>query len=241
MTILNITLTPRAAWLASDTLITRSPEGMVLPPAFTTTDPEVARAADVGLCLAGAQEAGHARKFAVFERSRAASGGYGHVEPQMLWLETMRQADLEEVEQIVDDAPGALAQIAAALEERGGYVPSFSIVVLGWSRRQGRALGWSFASGDGFKATPLPDGHSFMPTAEATPAEFPRLDRLWTLAERGQAIEAFHRALARHPGPLLPRGQGLERQQRHRRHALAGRGERGGGQVPGAGGGVGGS
>ena len=81
------------------------------------------------------------------------------------------------------------------------------LLAVGWSARAGRAIGYAFASHEGFRPMATEGGHTLCPFPSADDPDYDGLFDLFEPAKSGTGIEAFHLELARNqvrgfrPGP----------------------------------------
>jgi hypothetical protein len=205
MTTMIATVTERAAWLSQDSALSDSPAalagiagaGDVMA---VRSAEDWGRALKQGLAGAGATKAatpiGFASKIIVVPHLRMAIGGSGSYRFHLAWARSVLAGltGARSIEEVDAAAPELLKRFH---NELNPSLPQY-VCHIGWSIRQGRALGFIYASGDGFRSLQLlaGQGHSLTPAPATDDGRYDALCDAWGPAAVGQGTLAFHAAVA---------------------------------------------
>lgn len=194
MTLLNATVTPEAGWLSTDEAFGTRPAGVELPRA---TVGSVAQAtADLGGHRAerGAKAAAFGRKFLALPKQKLVAGGAGSLALWLAWCGALATQE-HGLDAAAELSPVWLRDLATLQPDA-----ELQALLVGWSVRRRRALGYAFVSASDFEPVEVARNHvmSPMPPPDDT-GELARLSRDAAEGWRVEAwrVEAFHTALAR--------------------------------------------
>lgn len=189
MTLLCCTVTPTTAWLTTDSgAFELDPGGM----------PEAATSEGTATPPQGRQEGDPARlvclgaKLLVMPQGRVALAGAGH---RLALLAVAGEVALagHGFDALVPGLPSYLNGMVRELpEDRRNLL----LMVFGFSDREQRALGFAYASGEGFAPRAL-TGHCWMPNPDPEAPGYDRLRLLARTAEAGQLVPELHLEVAR--------------------------------------------
>lgn len=196
MTCLNATVTPGRAWLSADTRISQVVPGALREGGVTADAAEAHRSAtEPGRPGPAAPVVGHMAKVVALPGARFATAGSGSFGGFWRWVHGLLVADpAPGLDEVADAAPARLAAILAGLpaDER-----TMTVIMVGWSARAGRCVGYAYGSRDGFRPAEMLANHAFCPTPAWGGPDHPEMRRLSEAAAGGREVEAFHLALGR--------------------------------------------
>ncbi len=190
MTAIAVTLTKRAAWLSSDSYLSQvTPEQLAMPALSGEEITSTPRADAVHLPCAG-----HRNKLWHSDEAKFAVAWAGAMAPADEFRRFCEQCLWSSVDDLAQIAPDMLNQALARVA-----VPwrQLMTIVVGWSPRAGRCVGYSFRSSEGNRREELPDGHRFQPIWPADDPMAETLSRTGHYAALGAEVEAFHLAACR--------------------------------------------
>jgi len=96
----------------------------------------------------------------------------------------------------VVDVDRIAPELFRAISSSRGLLAPTVIIHAGWSRREGRARGFMYVSDNGFQSVELDSVNAVGPAPHPDYPEYQRITDLWPGAEQGHNVEAFHVALA---------------------------------------------
>lgn len=193
MTAINLTFSPGAGHLSTDTLWSELIEGTVPGAQSVATIEESVEQLTKGPAApfkARAFENGP--KFSIFTQARTVIACTGPIWAFANFVQEMAPLDPAEAEDIADAAPARLAALAAECP----FPASFVVLMIGWSRRENRALAWMFASDMNYAAVPI-DEDTSTPTLMPDPMQAWVLRHAQRAAARGKGVETYHLELMR--------------------------------------------
>lgn len=197
MTVLNLTITEQRAMLSQDTGVTPVEEGQERSAGVAEDEEEKRRAfADAWGADGTTQEdsADHMVKVAGFPDLHLMVGGVGGAGVYFEWLEAVLELGAEDLDDLVELAPEALVRI---VNETTCRPASLSTVVVGWSPKEQRVLGYLFDGSQGFRPLRLDEGHTMVPPYDAEDEYLDSLSEAWEAALGGdeEAMLDFHQQL----------------------------------------------
>lgn len=189
MTLLNATVTPETAWLATDEAFGLRPDGVTLPAA--TMGSAAAALGELGRHQAehGARAHAYGRKFLSLPGQKMVAAGAGDLTLWLAWCGALATQG-HGFDTAAELSPGWLRDLATLQPDA-----PLQAVLLGWSPRRRRVLGWAFVKDNGFEPVEVARNHIMAPMPP--PDDTGELAALSRDAAEGWRVEAFHTALAR--------------------------------------------
>lgn len=134
----------------------------------------------------------HGGKIVVRPGLKAAVGGAGCMATHVGFSYALAERGVATIEEIVEEAPQMLTRAWSG--EHGGYMA----VTVGWSDIEQRAIGFAFASGEGFAPRRMEQGsgHALHPAPAMDDPYYQWVESMWQDAACGHGTLPFHRLYA---------------------------------------------